>query len=24
MLLGNQKCARAGFTLPEVVVATAL
>ena len=24
MLLGNQKCARGGFTLPEVVVATAL
>ena len=24
MLLGNQKCARAGFTLPEIVVATAL
>src|SRR5438552_15257011 len=24
MLLGNQRCARAGFTLPEVVVATAL
>ncbi len=24
MLLGNEKCARAGFTLPEIVVATAL
>src|SRR5437868_11292252 len=24
MLLGNQKCARAGFTLPEIVVSTAL